>query len=163
MTESVLNVPPFPTCIITTADGSVTVPCEPIGEHLAITPTFGMTEDLRAVLGGDFVITHRRSGKVISDGPACIECCRSAGKALLATSIDWAAITEENAAAFLKALPEDAVRALAEARTVNWTCDAEDCEPWPDGATGERAESRASHLGRIVERNARILAEERAR
>lgn len=156
-------VPTFPTCIITTTEGTVTVPCEPIGEHLAITPTFGMTDDLQGVLGGTFVITHRVTGKAVSDGPGCIECCRSAGKALLATGVDWSAITEDNASEFWATMPDELRRAVAEARTVNWSCDAEYCDPWPTEARAELAESRTSHLKRIVETNARLVAQEQGR
>lgn len=157
------TVPPFPTCTITTAEGPVTVPCEPISDDLAITPALGMTEDFRALLDGGFVITHRATGLYVSDGPGCIECCRSAGKALLATGVDWSAITAEVPAGFWQAMPTGTRMAVAEARTVSWSCDSEDCDPWPEGATGERAASRTSHLRRVVEQNARIVAAEVAR
>ncbi|WP_045740900.1 hypothetical protein [Actinoplanes rectilineatus] len=156
------TIPPFPTCTITTIQGPVTVPCEPIGEHLAIAPAFGMTEDFRAFLSGNFVITHRATGLHVSDGPGCIECCRSAGKALLATEVDWASITAEGSAEFWGSLTDEIRLAVAEARTVNWSCDAEYCNPWPEGVTAERAESRSNHLKRLVEQNARIVAAEEA-
>lgn len=154
------TVPSFPMCTITTADGTVVVPCEPLGGGLAITPVFGMTEDFRAALGGDFVLTHVETGLTLSDGPGCIECCRSAGKALLATGVDWSTLTSENVRE-LSATWSDEVRAqVAEARTVSWSCDAEDCDPWPEESVAERSASRSAHLKKIAETNARLLAKD---
>ncbi|AEV86702.1 hypothetical protein ACWT_5685 [Actinoplanes sp. SE50] len=156
------KIPSFPACTVVTSNGPVTVPCEPISDDLAITPVFGMTEDFRAVLGGDFLITHRATGLHVSDGPGCIECCRSAGKALVATGVDWSAITAGGGAEFMRALPDETRRAVAEARTVSWSCDIEYCNPWPEGATAERAQSKTNHLRQIVEQNARIVAAQEA-
>lgn len=140
----------FPTCVVTTASGPFTVICEPISDALAITPYFGTDDDDNPILGGDFVITHRATGMIVSDGPGCIQCCRSAGKALTAIGVDWDSLSPES----VGELPADVRRAVAEARTVNWSCDAEYCEPWPEGAAAERTESRANHL----KQNARLVA-----
>jgi hypothetical protein len=153
---------PFANCEVITTNGAIVVPCEPISDDLAITPVFGMDALGNSVLGGDFVITHRATGRTVSDGPGCIECCRSAGKALVATGVDWSLLTSDNLAEQTAAWGDEVRRAVAEARTVNWSCDAEDCEPWPGQAVSERTESRTNHLRRVVEQNAQIVAEEEA-
>lgn len=130
---SVPNPAPAPlaTCTITTDSGPVVVPCEPISDALAITPAFGMDEHGKTMLGGNFLITHLPSGRHISDGPGCINCCRSAGRALMELGIDWSAADAENIDALIKSWSPELLRAVAEARTVAWSCDADYCAPWP--------------------------------
>jgi hypothetical protein len=122
---------PFATCQIATDSGTITVPCEPIGGGVVITPVFGMGTDGQSLLGGDFILTHEPTGTMLSDGPGCIECCRSAGKALVATGVDWLQFTRANSAEITASWSGEVRKAVAEARTVNWSCDAENCDPWP--------------------------------
>jgi hypothetical protein len=126
---------PLAICTVTTDSGSVTLPCEPINEWLAITPVFGMDDDGNSALDGGFTITHRPTGGNIVEGPGCIECCRSAGKVLDGLGIDWAGLTKETSNAWAAALPDDVKRKFAEARAVAWSCDSYTCEPWSDATT----------------------------
>jgi hypothetical protein len=137
---------PFATCEISTDSGTITVPCEPIGNGMVITPTFGMDEDGKSLLGGDFIITHEPTGTILSDGPGCIECCRSAGKAILATGIDFAELDRTNSAEVAASWSDDVRMAFSEARQVSWSCDAENCNPWSDGSIQEVVEERKAHL-----------------
>lgn len=121
----------FACCTITTDSGTLTVPCEPINDHLAITPVFGMDADGSSLLGGDFIITHRATGMAVSDGPGCLECCRGAGRALVETGVDWGALNRDNVGNISQSWSDELRQRVAEARTVNWSCDAEYCEPWP--------------------------------
>lgn len=127
-------------CKISTNSGDTLVPCEPINEWLAITPDFGMDKDGKTSLSGAFAVTFRPSGTRLSEGAGCIECCRSAGKALAALDVNWSTLTADTGAEWLAALPAETQHALAEARTVEWLCDAELCETEsaaPSAATPE--------------------------
>ncbi len=137
---------PFATCDIATTDGTITVPCEPIGNGMVITPTFGMDEDGRSLLGGDFIITHEPTGTMLSDGAGCIECCRSAGKAILALGVDFSQMDLTNSADLSASWPDEAKLGFSEARAVNWSCDADYCEAWPADAIDKYVAARKAHL-----------------
>lgn len=114
---------------IVTGDGEVSVPCEPINEWLAITAVFGMDAEGKTGLDGRFSIVHLPTGKQFSDGLACLTCCQNAGKAITAMDIDWAAFRVGHEAEWVEALGEETRSALGIARSVEWGCNAEDCEP----------------------------------
>jgi hypothetical protein len=114
---------------ISTDSGDVTVPCEPVNEWIAITPVFGMDHEGRSWLDGRFIVTHLPTGMSLVEGPGCINCCRNAGRALAATSVDWSVLTRENSAEISKSWPAEVRLVIAEARAVEWVCDAEYCEP----------------------------------
>jgi hypothetical protein len=127
---------PIAFCAVTTDSGPVTVICEPVNDTIVITPTFGMDENGNTHLRGDFVVTHRPTGRHLSDGSGCINCCRSAAHALIATGIDWAAVTADTLDAVVASWTIEQKTRVAAARTVAWSCDAEVCEPWkPSGDT----------------------------
>lgn len=137
---------PFATCDIATDSGTITVPCEPVGNGIVITPVFGMDDDGNSLLGGDFILTHEATGTMLSDGGGCIECCRSAGKAILETGIDFSQIDRTNSAEVAAAWSDGVRQAFSEARMVNWSCDADLCDPWPEGAIEKVVAARKAHL-----------------
>ncbi|MDH6460152.1 hypothetical protein M2302_000303 [Micromonospora sp. A200] len=130
MTTPQITTPaPFPFATITTDSGTLTVPCEPINDWLAITPATGKTDDGRPVLGGTFTITHLATGATIADGDACINCCRASGRKLASLqTADWSALTANNAADWFAGLSEDDRHTLSLYRALEWGCDAEYCE-----------------------------------
>lgn len=125
----------FALVTVTTDSGDLTMPCEPINEWLAITPSFGMDEDGNSHLHGAFTVMHRPTGRNVVEGEGCIECCRSAGKALAALDADWSTLTPANSVEWSAALSDDTKVAFTAARSVGWLCDAKDCEPWKPFAT----------------------------
>jgi hypothetical protein len=130
------------TVTVTTSDGPVVVACEPVGEWLAITPTFGMNTLGGTYLGGDFTITHIPTGLRLAEGSSCIECCRHAGRLLAGLAVDWATLTANNASQWANALDADARQALAAARAVGWACDT-----WPGRGCGPVADGTAGPAG----------------
>lgn len=126
---------------IDTDSGAVRLICEPINEWLAITPFFGMDSDGKTWLDGTFTVTHIPTGRNIVDGSGCIACCRHAGKVLSALAADWSTLTSTNGTEWSANLDEATQRAFAEARPVEWACDAEYCdddEATPPVTTTER-------------------------
>lgn len=119
--------PAFPTVTVHTPDGDVTMPCEPIGDQLAIVASFGMTEDFRAILTGAFDIVIRETGGALATG-GCIACARAYGGLLSGLAgIDWTADQTEIQQQ-IAALPEDKRRELAGGSDLSWGCDAEWCD-----------------------------------
>ncbi|WP_433651062.1 hypothetical protein ACQP2C_00015 [Micromonospora zamorensis] len=127
----------FPTATIVTDKGTLTVPCEPINDWLAITPVTGLTDDGQPVLGGTFTVTHLPTGTTLGDGDACINCCRASGRKFASlTTADWSALNADNAADWLAALSHDDRQAFGLYRALEWGCDAEYCDiPVEDGAS----------------------------
>lgn len=120
----------FALVTIVTDSGTLTVPCEPINDWLAITPAFGMDQDGRSLLVGAFTLTSRTTGTAVGDGAACINCCRAAGEKLAnLPSADWSALNADNAAAWLAALDPEDQATFHLYRALEWGCAAEYCEP----------------------------------
>lgn len=136
-TDAITNPAPKPLAMVTvhTDSGDVAVPCEPVGDWLAITPAFGMDEDGNTFLQGGFTITHVPTGNDLSDGPGCIECCRRAAKALIETGVDWGALTgDDYGQATFESWSPEVREAVTLARLVEFCCDAEGCEPGEETA-----------------------------
>jgi len=129
------QTPPAPLAFTTvsTSNGDVTVPCEPINDWLAITPVFSMDAGGKTWLNGGFTVTHRPTGLIVADGPGCIECCRAAGKELASLDVDWATLNAGNGREWAAALSDGTKRRLGNARAVDWSCDADYCYPRPVG------------------------------
>lgn len=129
--SAVSNPAPKPLAMVTvhTDSGDVAVPCEPIGDRLAITPAFGMDGDGNTFLAGGFTVTHVPTGNDLVDGPGCIECCRRSAKALIATGVDWGLLTRDNAEEIARSWSPEVREAVTLARLVEFCCDAEDCGP----------------------------------
>lgn len=129
-TETIKNPAPAPFAMTTvhTDSGNLTTPCEPVNEWLAITPEIGMEEDGTSRLIGAFVVTHRPTGTVLTEGGGCIECARLAGRELAALDVDWSTLTSDYAEAWFAELPQDVKYRFWEVRPVEWACDAEPCE-----------------------------------
>lgn len=74
----------FPTCDIATArSGPLTVPCQPLNDWLAITPSVAAGEpDDMPVFTGGFQVTHRPTGWAFSAIAGCLNCARAVGKRL---------------------------------------------------------------------------------
>jgi hypothetical protein len=124
--------PPFPTVTLHTPDGDVTMPCEPVGEHLAIVAALGMTEGeqpgtFKAMLTGAFDIVLRTTGKSLATG-GCISCARDHAEVLAVwPGINWGADEAELQAQVAK-LPEATRREFASGADLSWGCDAEWCD-----------------------------------
>jgi hypothetical protein len=133
---TVTNPAPCPlvTVTLSTDSGDVEVPCEPINEWLGITAAFGMDDAGRTFLDGRFTITHRPTGLNFVASPGCIQCCRSAGRAMVALDLDWPSLTAANGTEWAKALPDDVRVAFADARSVGFYCTAGACPLWPSEA-----------------------------
>lgn len=121
--QKTMTPPAFPTVTIHTDEGNLVIPCEPIGDHLAITGEFSMDENGAATLDGTFVVVLRSNGKIVTEGGGCIACARRAGKVLAAAPVDWSAADAEIAAQFA-ALPGDARAELSRERSLSFNCDA---------------------------------------
>jgi hypothetical protein len=121
---------PLATCTVSTDSGDIVVPCEPINEWLAITPEFAMDDDGNTLLTGRFNLTHRPTGLEFGDGSGCAQCVRSAGQWLATLNLDWSALRPDSNAEWLAGLSQEQRFELGDARAINWSCDAEDCEPW---------------------------------
>lgn len=134
--STITNPAPAPIAVatITTDSGNLTVPCEPINDWLAITPAFGMDDEGKSWLDGGFTITHLGTGRAVSDGAACINCCRASGKKLasLATA-DWSALTEDNATDWLARLSDEDRSTFGLYRALEWGCDADLCDAPDEG------------------------------
>ncbi|MFB6392568.1 hypothetical protein [Polymorphospora lycopeni] len=133
---TITNPPPKPFALatLTTDSGNLTLPCEPITEHIVITPSIGMDEHGNSLLMGTFQVTHQPSGLNMGDGSGCINCCRRAGRALAALSVDWSQITVENSRELSAAWSDEVKMSVAVARTVEWGCDTDYCD-YPEGPT----------------------------
>jgi hypothetical protein len=140
---------PFATIEVFTDSGKVTVPCEPVGNGIVITPSFGMDDDGNSLLLGAFQLTHEKTGLMLSEGGGCITCCRSAGKAMLATGVDFSQIGRDNGAEVAASWDEVVRYVVAEARAVEWACDADYCDPWPSDSMEKVAAARKAHLSRL--------------
>jgi hypothetical protein len=90
-----LKLEQFPTTTLKTVDSSITVPCEPVADGLAITAYLDL-EYARPHFGGGFTLTHTPSGYMISPGQACLECARESGRLLAELDVDWTAINPAN-------------------------------------------------------------------
>lgn len=119
---------PFVYMTVHTECGPIEVPCEPIDDWLAITPTVGMDDAGNSILVGDFTIAHRPTGRMVSEGPGCIECCRYAGRKLAELGVDWSALVVDNSREWAAGLTTEQQQQLAEHRAVAWRCDAEPCD-----------------------------------
>jgi hypothetical protein len=118
----------FPTVTIATDSGTLTVPCEPINEWLAITPGTGTDDEGNSRLVGGFTITHVPTGMNTCEGFACINCCRGAGEKFAALHADWSSLTAENSIEWFAALSEQDRDTFGLYRGLEWGCDAELCE-----------------------------------
>lgn len=139
-TETDVAVAPKPLAMatITTDQGSVLVPCEPINEWLAITPEFYMDDQGKTWLDGTFQITHLPTGMAFSTESGCIACARNAGRSLVALDLDWptlnAATSTEEREAWSAALTDKQRLVLSTVRNLDFMCDADYCdEVDPDG------------------------------
>lgn len=124
--------PPFPTVTVHTSDGDVTMPCEPVGEHLAITATFLMLEGetpgtFEVSLPGTFDVRLRSTGVALTETGGCIACARRYARLLIESPVDWSA-TEKQITEQAMALPEQQRSELASGRDMSWSCDAEWCD-----------------------------------
>lgn len=132
MKTTIKNPSPKPLSVatISTDSGTVTVPCEPVNEWLAITPVFGMDRDGNTFLEGTFTITHQPTGIKLADGCGCIVCARNAGKAIAELGIDWSGLGMDHDAntAWFAGLPEETKRDFQMVRDVEWLCDANYCQ-----------------------------------
>lgn len=70
---------------------------EQVGEFLAITP---------AASPGRYTITHLPTGRPITRGSACIDCCRLVAADLASFTADWSTLTDGNRMAWFAALPD---------------------------------------------------------
>ena len=115
-------------------DTTLTVPCEALNEALAITPKFAVSPATgRGIFGGTFVVTHIPTGRSVSGGSGCIECCRATGNALLATGIDWS-FGYDDRYAVTDLWSEQTKRAVKKARSIAESCGAENCAHSPTNA-----------------------------
>lgn len=125
------QVPPaFPTVTMNTPDGSVTTICEPVGEHLALVPSFLMMESdgvFAASLTGAFDVVVRSNGMGLSTSAGCIACARSYASTLAALPVDWSATTAEIQEK-VNELPPEQARELAGGADLQWGCDTEWCD-----------------------------------
>lgn len=131
ITEDIAKPAPAPISIATifTDGGNFQTPCEPINEWLAITAVLGMDADGKTWLTGTFVITHLPSGRAFTE-EACINCCRNAGRRLNREGIDWTALKGfgQDAQPWVDALTDKQRKAIGDARSIDFTCDAEYCD-----------------------------------
>lgn len=88
MTDATFSLADFPTATIRGNGSALTVPCEPVGDGLAITPCLDFSEQAPR-LGGGFTLTHTPTGFVLAAGQACMECVREVGRRLAATAVRW--------------------------------------------------------------------------
>lgn len=145
---------PFPFLTICTADGDLSVPCEPIGEHFAIGPELGMTEDGTALLEGTFQVSLYPSGLRLSDdGGGCIHCARSAALNWARLPLDWPSLTADNGEEWVKAQPQEALTEFAHQRSLAFNCDAHYCEI-------DDADDRSFPMGDTVAIPASMLGDE---
>jgi hypothetical protein len=123
--------PAFPTITIHTPDGDVTMPCEPVGEYLAIVATIGMADGdtpgtFKAILPGTFDVVIRATGLALGTG-GCIACARGYGEVLaVLPGVDWSA-GEDRIREQIAALPEESRRELSGGADLSWGCDTEWC------------------------------------
>lgn len=124
-------VPPaFPTVTIHTSDGDLTVPCEPVGEYLAITPGFQMYGDadgFQASLPGTFEVHLRKTGRPLTESGGCIVCARQYAKVLAESPIDWST-SDDEITTQAAALPDEIRIELARGRDLAFRCDSEWCD-----------------------------------
>lgn len=117
----------FPTVTIHTVDGDVTMPCEPVGEYLAIVATIGMTEDFKAALTGTFDVVIRHTGGALAAG-GCIACARRHARMLAELEgVSWSADQDELKQQ-LAQIPEDKRQEIAAGTDLSWGCDTEWCD-----------------------------------
>ncbi len=130
MGDARLTPPPFPTLTIHTEDGDIVVPCEPVGEYLAITAGFQMFGDengFQSTLTGTFEVHLRATGRRLTESGGCIACARRYANALAASPVDWSKPDDEITAQCL-ALPDEIRFELAHGRDLGFGCDTEWCD-----------------------------------
>lgn len=88
MPDPTVTLGDFPTATIKSRDSALTVPCEPVGDGLAITPWLGVSET-PPQFGGGFTLTHTPTGFGLAPVQACLECVREVGRRLAATAVRW--------------------------------------------------------------------------
>ena len=107
----------------------VRVICEPVTEWLAIVPGIGIDHDGATVLLGGFTVVHRGAGLGITEGFACMPCCRDAAHRMAAlASADWSTLAADNAAQWSARLSDEDRSRLAVLRAMEFGCDAEVCD-----------------------------------
>lgn len=86
----------IPTVVIKTHLGDMQLPCEPIGEYLAITPEVAYGTSGAARITGGWAITHLPTGWAVVRGAGCIRHARRAARRL-AELVDWRTVTTMDA------------------------------------------------------------------
>lgn len=119
-----MTTPTVTTAAIVVDGHEIRVPviCEPVGDHLAVTPGIIRKEDA-LVLAGDFVVTHRPTGRRIGRWGVCHTCALQLARGLATLdTVDWAThqVGEQPGPEAWQLI------GMAEA------CDADDCHTIPE-------------------------------